>query len=375
MIAPQREHIFMPYNATVYAAMLAALGGYVMRAVILSAILLVVLSSSSLAQEIDEAARIERLVSELEWGMTVEQFDSVMTSMCRFTIWDFASEIHRYAEDFDMCRYEIIPGYMEDSLRCILIRFYTGHKYTAQMEDTYNRLCKVLKSPLGKPCFHGEKRKMTFETSGVIDLTHWSTPGADWIAGQYEDKCYHPQLALVGVGPRMQDWLGSRSPVDTKLKHEVELKTFLRNVSIFPSAVLLEDRELTPLGQLIEARKEQEKAARAEMGKAESDDHMPESGDFVEVERMPVQTKREPPVFPAAANAAGASGTVWIQALLDKKGTVREARIMKPSGTCYGFEDAALAAAYKNKYKPAIQHGKPVAVWVSYKVEFRYRHE
>ena len=67
------------------------------------------------------------------------------------------------------------------------------------------------------------------------------------------------------------------------------------------------------------------------------------------------------------------SGSVWVQALIDKAGRVRDARILKPSGTQVGFEEAALAAAFEAVYKPAIQNGQPVAVWISYKVEFRFR--
>ena len=33
-------------------------------------------------------------------------------------------------------------------------------------------------------------------------------------------------------------------------------------------------------------------------------------------------------------------------------------------------EEAAVKAAYKCRFKPAIQNGRPVAVWVSYQVEF-----
>ncbi len=35
------------------------------------------------------------------------------------------------------------------------------------------------------------------------------------------------------------------------------------------------------------------------------------------------------------------------------------------------LDDAAVASAYKYKYKPAIQNGRPVGLWVSYKVDFK----
>jgi protein TonB len=79
------------------------------------------------------------------------------------------------------------------------------------------------------------------------------------------------------------------------------------------------------------------------------------------------------PRYPDEAVSVGASGTVWVQAFVDSKGIVVDARILKPSGSNYGFEESALQAAYKNRYSPAIQKGKPVAVWVSYKVDFNFR--
>jgi len=35
-----------------------------------------------------------------------------------------------------------------------------------------------------------------------------------------------------------------------------------------------------------------------------------------------------------------------------------------------GFEEAAVKAAYKCRYRPAIQNGNPIGVWISYTVEF-----
>jgi len=100
---------------------------------------------------------------------------------------------------------------------------------------------------------------------------------------------------------------------------------------------------------------------------------MPEPADFLAVEQMPEVIYYEPPTYPKKANDAGASGTVWVKALVDKKGIVVDAQILKPSGSDYGFEESALNAAYKYRYRPAIQRGKPVAVWVSYKVGFVFR--
>ncbi|MFH2204893.1 MAG: energy transducer TonB [Elusimicrobiota bacterium] len=52
---------------------------------------------------------------------------------------------------------------------------------------------------------------------------------------------------------------------------------------------------------------------------------------------------------------------------------MRDAIIQKASGTNAGFEEAALTAAMKNRYKPAIQNGRPIPVWVSYRVVFELK--
>ena len=103
------------------------------------------------------------------------------------------------------------------------------------------------------------------------------------------------------------------------------------------------------------------------------EEYFPSADEFVAVEEMPVEIRHESPIYPEMAELTEKSGIVWVQALVDKEGRVRDARVLKPSGTNVGFEESALEAAYKNLYRPAIQNGTPVAVWVSYQVEFKFR--
>nr|MBN2278882.1 energy transducer TonB [candidate division Zixibacteria bacterium] len=91
------------------------------------------------------------------------------------------------------------------------------------------------------------------------------------------------------------------------------------------------------------------------------------------VEQLPVMIYEEPPDYPRPARMAGIEGMVWIKALVDKNGNVIEAVVFKSSGTRAGLDEAARQAAFECKYKPAIQNGYPVPVWVTYKVEFRLR--
>lgn len=99
-------------------------------------------------------------------------------------------------------------------------------------------------------------------------------------------------------------------------------------------------------------------------------EYLPDASEFVPVEIYPEMIYEEKPEYPRLAKQAGLEGTVWVQALVDKEGTVRKAQVARSSGTA-ALDEAAVEAAYKNKFKPGIQNGRPVAVWVTYKVDFQ----
>jgi TonB family protein len=100
------------------------------------------------------------------------------------------------------------------------------------------------------------------------------------------------------------------------------------------------------------------------------DDYMPSPDEFIPVEEQPVQIYEEIPEYPRLAQDGGFTGSVWVQAFVDKDGNVKKAQAVKCNRPNMGFEDAAVAAAYKCKYRPAIQNGNPIGVWIQYKVEF-----
>jgi protein TonB len=99
----------------------------------------------------------------------------------------------------------------------------------------------------------------------------------------------------------------------------------------------------------------------------------PLPGVFVAVESGPVRVKHVAPDFPEMARLTGREGRVVVRALVDRDGTVRRAEIAKSSGTNVGFDEAAVDAALRCLYKPAIQNGMPVMVWVTYLVEFKLK--
>jgi protein TonB len=100
---------------------------------------------------------------------------------------------------------------------------------------------------------------------------------------------------------------------------------------------------------------------------------LPSPDEFVPFEEAPQQIVAVTPKYPELAQRANIEGVVWVKALVDKEGHVRNVIIVKDSGANAGFEEAAIDAAKETVWKPAISNGQPIAVWVTYKVEFKLK--
>lgn len=87
----------------------------------------------------------------------------------------------------------------------------------------------------------------------------------------------------------------------------------------------------------------------------------------------PVIVENVNPVYPEQALREGTEGVVWVKVAIDSTGKVTDATIVKDSGKDVGFEEAALKAAYKTKWAPALEKGRPTAIYVTYKIEFAIR--
>ena len=68
-----------------------------------------------------------------------------------------------------------------------------------------------------------------------------------------------------------------------------------------------------------------------------------------------------------------ASGTVVLQAILQKDGTVGEHCVLYEQPIGYGFDDALLGALKQARYKPATQHGEPIETVVTVGVTYSVR--
>jgi protein TonB len=97
-------------------------------------------------------------------------------------------------------------------------------------------------------------------------------------------------------------------------------------------------------------------------------DRDPDADEFVPVEQMPVIIQRIVPEYPSLARKANVEGKVVIRAMVDENGNVTRAMIVEGDDI---FNQAALDAIYKTKFKPAINGNRAVKVWITYPVIFK----
>jgi TonB family protein len=77
---------------------------------------------------------------------------------------------------------------------------------------------------------------------------------------------------------------------------------------------------------------------------------------------------RVPPIYPPMARAARISGTVVIQAMIGKDGTIQNAKVV--SSPDDSLSQAALDAVRQWRYQPYMLNGEPVAVMTTINVGF-----
>jgi protein TonB len=84
----------------------------------------------------------------------------------------------------------------------------------------------------------------------------------------------------------------------------------------------------------------------------------------------PVLLDKIQPIYPELARKAGIQGKVFLQAIVTEDGSVQNVSVLSCNAPDLGFEDAAIEAVKKWRYKPAEQKGQPVDVFFNVAVEF-----
>ena len=82
----------------------------------------------------------------------------------------------------------------------------------------------------------------------------------------------------------------------------------------------------------------------------------------------PVPVRTVAPDYPAEMRATNTSGIVVLGCDIDDKGAVTEAKVSKTTNEA--FNQAALDAVAKWKFRPAQKDGKPVAIHINLPVKF-----
>ena len=75
------------------------------------------------------------------------------------------------------------------------------------------------------------------------------------------------------------------------------------------------------------------------------------------------------PEYPEIAKRAGITGRVFVKVLVDKEGKPKRAVVIKTDSDL--FNDAAIAAAMKSAFTPALQNNHPIAVWIVLPYKFQ----
>ncbi len=90
---------------------------------------------------------------------------------------------------------------------------------------------------------------------------------------------------------------------------------------------------------------------------------------FTPVEKPPVPVVDPVPQYPEIPLRAGIEGTVWLRIWVTKEGKTKKAEVVKTDSEL--FNQAAIDAAMKWVFTPAVMNNGPVAVWVTIPFKFR----
>ncbi len=97
---------------------------------------------------------------------------------------------------------------------------------------------------------------------------------------------------------------------------------------------------------------------------------------FIVVEQMPeliggAAKLRSDTKYPELARKAGVQGTVVVQIVVDAEGNPQEPQVVKSVAGV--LDNAAVEAVMKQKFRPGMQRGRPVAVRMAMPVKFQLR--
>lgn len=94
-------------------------------------------------------------------------------------------------------------------------------------------------------------------------------------------------------------------------------------------------------------------------------------GDVTYPERIPESYVK--PAYPDLARKAKIEGMVILQVIVRKDGAVGNITVLRSPSAKLGFEESAIEAVKQWRYKPAMQSGRPVDVYLTVQVAFELK--
>lgn len=88
---------------------------------------------------------------------------------------------------------------------------------------------------------------------------------------------------------------------------------------------------------------------------------------------LPELKKASRPDYTRAAMSARIQGTVWVEAVVDIDGRVRETRVIRSLDPRHGLDDEAVKAARRWRFIPGTKDGQPAPVLVLIELSFTLR--
>jgi periplasmic protein TonB len=83
-----------------------------------------------------------------------------------------------------------------------------------------------------------------------------------------------------------------------------------------------------------------------------------------------IESSRTLPRYPELARRSGVEGSVILQAVIQTDGTVGSLMVLRETPGRMGFKQAAIEAISRWRYRPGLQYGRPVAIYLTITVDF-----
>jgi TonB family protein len=117
---------------------------------------------------------------------------------------------------------------------------------------------------------------------------------------------------------------------------------------------------ILPVKFKLEADSLSDKSAAANTGNTNQDE--PGINDFISYDKMPEMVTAVNPDYPEAAKKNQIEGKVYVKLLVDKEGVPKKGVVIKSDNEI--FNQAAVDAALKSRFTPALKDNKPMEVWI-----------